>query len=147
MALCASLVPNRLRGQAASDCPDVTFLRLVGDGSKDAEALCARLGITKLPTLQFYRDGQLLWQKVGVDGATSDLGEVRAAGGSDLHAPCGGSFGRAGAQAQGLPCPDPVSAHPRCLFAARRRACSFSGRWAPAASSPPSTSRTSRVRK
>ena len=64
--------------QAASDCPDVTFLRLVGDGSKDAEALCARLGITKLPTLQFYRNGNLLWQKIGVDGATNDLGEVSA---------------------------------------------------------------------
>lgn len=59
--------------RCARDCPDATFLQLKGDASDEAKALCEKLGIDVLPTVQFYRDGQLLWQHKVIDSARTKL--------------------------------------------------------------------------
>jgi len=61
--------------RCARECPDVVFLKLVGDESEEARALCEEQGVTSLPTLRFYRSKELLWEVEGVQGAEKDLGE------------------------------------------------------------------------
>lgn len=59
----------------ARDCPDVVFLNLLGDATDDARALSAKLGVKKLPTVQFFRDGKLLYTHSGYmqqDGALTE---------------------------------------------------------------------------
>ena len=51
------------------------FLTLEGDADEECEALAKSLGVTKFPTIQFYRSGELLWEHVGVDRSTEDLGQ------------------------------------------------------------------------
>ncbi len=40
----------------------------------EGQQLCQKLGVTHLPTLQFYRDGVKLWEQKGSVGMDSDLG-------------------------------------------------------------------------
>lgn len=62
--------------RVARECTNVEFLSLDADESADAELLVQELGITKLPTVQFWRNGELLWQQEGAgDGATRNIGE------------------------------------------------------------------------
>ena len=52
----------------------MSLLALQADGP-DGQAACDELGIEVLPTLQFWRDGQLLWEHRGVLELEQDLGE------------------------------------------------------------------------
>lgn len=45
------------------------------DGSPQNEALVRKLGVEVLPTLQFYRDGKLLWAHKGVVQMETGVGE------------------------------------------------------------------------
>lgn len=47
----------------------------------DGSELCERLGIDVLPTVQFWRDGQKLWEHRGVANVQQDLGEGEAGSG------------------------------------------------------------------
>ncbi|KAL4424978.1 hypothetical protein ABPG77_002863 [Micractinium sp. CCAP 211/92] len=58
----------------ARECQDVVFLSLEAD-TDDGSELCERLGIDVLPTVQFWRDGQKLWEHRGVANVQQDLGE------------------------------------------------------------------------
>jgi thiol-disulfide isomerase/thioredoxin len=60
--------------RTARDCPDVVFLTVEAD-SDEGQALCDRLGVEVLPTLQFWRHGRLLWEHRGVVALNEDLGE------------------------------------------------------------------------
>lgn len=60
--------------RTARDCPDVVFLAADAD-SDEGELLCDRMGVDVLPTLQFYRNGNLLWEHKGVVQLDQDLGE------------------------------------------------------------------------
>ena len=41
----------------------------------EAQALCEELGITVLPTVQFWKDGAKLWEHRGIVQLQQDLGE------------------------------------------------------------------------
>lgn len=60
--------------RVARDCPDVVFLAAEGDSDQGQE-LCDTLGIDVLPTLQFWREGKLLWEHRGVVQLDTDLSE------------------------------------------------------------------------
>lgn len=60
--------------RTARDCPDVVFLAAEAD-SDEGQELCDRLNIDVLPTLQFWKDGHLLWEHRGVVQLDQDLGE------------------------------------------------------------------------
>jgi hypothetical protein len=60
--------------RTARECPDVVFLSLSADTDEGA-ALCGDLGVTVLPTIQFWRRGVLLWEHRGVRALEQDLGE------------------------------------------------------------------------
>jgi len=60
--------------RTARDCPDVVFLAAEVD-SDEGRVLCDRLGVTVLPTVQFWREGRLLWEHKGVSQLDQDLGE------------------------------------------------------------------------
>lgn len=60
----------------ARNCPDVKFLSFTADASEESIAYCKEtLGVDMFPTLQFYKNGRLLWQHEGVDDALRDLDE------------------------------------------------------------------------
>eukprot|EP00198_Chlamydomonas_reinhardtii_P003490 XP_001692826.1 plastidic thioredoxin-like protein [Chlamydomonas reinhardtii] len=73
MAKCAAVKHTIQR--TARECPDVSFLYLETDGSPEREALVQKLGVKVLPTLQFYRDGKLLWEHKGVMQMEAGVGE------------------------------------------------------------------------
>ncbi|KAK9810349.1 hypothetical protein WJX72_009187 [[Myrmecia] bisecta] len=74
----ASLEPcSRLKHvlqRTARDCPDVTFLTLEAD-TPEGQALCDQLGVEVLPTLQFWKDKQKLWEHRGVLQLEQGIGE------------------------------------------------------------------------
>jgi len=86
----AALLPcQSIKGtlqRTARDCPDVKFLSLNAD-TQEGERLCELLGVDVIPTVQFWRNGQKLWEHKGVLQLEQDLGEGvlyfgdRAAGG------------------------------------------------------------------
>lgn len=41
----------------------------------EGRAACKELGVTVLPTIQFWRDGQKLWEHKGIVQLENDLGE------------------------------------------------------------------------
>ncbi len=58
--------------RTARDCPDSVFLELdVGSNSADL----ASLGVSQLPTVQFYVGGRKVWEHAGWAGLEADLGE------------------------------------------------------------------------
>ena len=60
----------------ARNCPDVKFLSFVGDADDKTSTFTKdSLGVNTFPTLQFYKQGKLLWQHDGVDDALRDLDE------------------------------------------------------------------------
>ncbi|KAG2482385.1 hypothetical protein HYH03_018681 [Edaphochlamys debaryana] len=73
MARCADV--KHVIQRTARECTDVRFLSVETDGSPDREALLQRLGVTVLPTLQFYREGKLLWEHKGVAQMGANVGE------------------------------------------------------------------------
>ena len=60
--------------RTARDCPDVEFLSLDADGEEGGRA-ARELGVSVLPSVQFYKAGKLLWQHGGHDALERDLGE------------------------------------------------------------------------
>lgn len=60
--------------RTARDCPDVEFLSLDADGGP-GERAARELGVSVLPSVQFYKRGKLLWQHGGHDALERDLGE------------------------------------------------------------------------
>lgn len=43
--------------------------------SKDAQTLCDELGITVLPTVQFWKEGAKLWEHRGIVALQQNVGE------------------------------------------------------------------------
>ena len=60
--------------RTARDCPDVEFL-MVHAEDDNGEEICDRLGVDVLPTVQFWKNGKLLWEHKGIENLTQDLGE------------------------------------------------------------------------
>lgn len=50
------------------------------DDEDEEQALCEHLGVDCLPTVQFWRDGALLWEHRGVSAMEQELGEGEAPG-------------------------------------------------------------------
>ncbi|KXZ49120.1 hypothetical protein GPECTOR_23g5 [Gonium pectorale] len=61
--------------RTARECPDVSFVAIETDGSTERDALVRKLGVQVLPTLQFYRNGKLLWEHKGVGQMEAGVGE------------------------------------------------------------------------
>ena len=60
--------------RTARDCPDAVFLELdAGTGSGAAAA--AELGVTTLPTVQFWMKGTKVWEHAGSNDMERDIGE------------------------------------------------------------------------
>jgi thiol-disulfide isomerase/thioredoxin len=60
--------------RTARDCPDVEFLMVQAEDSH-GDALCDRLGVEVLPTVQFWKNGRMVWEHRGVENLNQDLGE------------------------------------------------------------------------
>lgn len=60
--------------RTARDSPDVTFLALEAD-AEEAQPLLDELNIEVLPTVQFWKQGKLLWEHRGIVALQQDLGE------------------------------------------------------------------------
>eukprot|EP01025_Chloroclados_australasicus_P006803 TRINITY_DN12168_c1_g1_i2.p2 TRINITY_DN12168_c1_g1~~TRINITY_DN12168_c1_g1_i2.p2 ORF type:complete len:247 (-),score=34.52 TRINITY_DN12168_c1_g1_i2:429-1169(-) len=60
--------------RTARECPNTIFLEVEAD-TDGGQELCDRLGIDIVPTLQFYKRGQLLWEHKGALHMEQDLGE------------------------------------------------------------------------
>ena len=60
--------------RTARDCPDVVFLMVEAD-TENGEDMCDFLGVEVLPTVQFWRHGNMLWEHRGVENLNQDLGE------------------------------------------------------------------------
>ncbi|GLC41771.1 hypothetical protein PLESTB_001704200 [Pleodorina starrii] len=73
MAKCTAV--KHVIQRTARECPDVCFVTIETDGSRDREALVQKLGVQVLPTLQFYRQGKLLWEHKGVMQMEAGVGE------------------------------------------------------------------------
>lgn len=57
----------------ARECTDALFLTATVE-SPDEE-ICRRLGVTVIPTVQFYRNGRLLWEQRGASKMETSMGE------------------------------------------------------------------------
>lgn len=88
--------PNSCQGlkhsfqRTARDCPDAVFMEVtIESDSEDSKALLETLGAVVTPTLQFVRDGRLLWEHRGVTNLDTDLAEgvlfYGDAGGDGMH--------------------------------------------------------------
>jgi thiol-disulfide isomerase/thioredoxin len=73
MAACRQLSNSLAR--VAREAPEVTFVALEGDANADARALSAELGVKHYPTVQYWRDGELLWQHEGAGSSAEALQE------------------------------------------------------------------------
>lgn len=60
--------------RTARECKDVVFLTVDAD-TEDGCALCDVLGVDVLPTLQFWKGGEKVWEHRGVVKLDQDLGE------------------------------------------------------------------------
>lgn len=60
--------------RTARDSPDVRFVTLEADGDEGLAA-CDTLGIEVIPTIQFWKNKQLLWEHRGVTALDQDLSE------------------------------------------------------------------------
>jgi len=76
--------------RTARECPDSVFLSvMVGEGEERTHPLLQVLGVERLPTIQFWRQGELLWEQSGSMGMEQGVGEGMlfygntAAGGED----------------------------------------------------------------
>ena len=73
MAPCAALSGTLAR--VARDATNVTFVSLEGDASAEARALSAELGVSQFPTIQYWRNGKLLWQHAGAGAGAEALSQ------------------------------------------------------------------------
>lgn len=60
--------------RTARECKDVVFLSLEAD-SDEGQELCDVLGVDTLPSLQFWKGGEKVWEHKGVVRLQEDLGE------------------------------------------------------------------------
>lgn len=60
--------------RTARDSPNVRFVTLEADG-EEGQAACDNLGIEVLPTIQFWKNKQMLWEHRGVTQLDQDLSE------------------------------------------------------------------------
>ena len=60
--------------RTARDCPDAVFLELDA-GSEAGAAAAAQLGVSTLPTVQFWRKGAKVWEHAGSADMERDIGE------------------------------------------------------------------------
>lgn len=60
--------------RTARDCPDVEFLMVQAEDD-NGDDICDRLGVDVLPTVQFWKEGKLLWEHKGIENLNQDLGE------------------------------------------------------------------------
>jgi hypothetical protein len=74
MAACRALSDSLAR--VAREAENVSFVALEGDADAEARALSAELGVTQFPTIQYYKDGTLLWQHAGAVGGADAVGEA-----------------------------------------------------------------------
>lgn len=61
--------------RVARECPNVSFATLDVDASADARALGSELGVSALPTVQYYKGGKLLFSHAGAVSASTKLDE------------------------------------------------------------------------
>lgn len=63
--------------RVARDAPDVEFLTLdVNMGDRAAADMAAALGVTRFPTQQYYKNGELVWEHIGAGSeALASIGE------------------------------------------------------------------------
>jgi len=74
MAPCDRLASTFSR--VARDAEGVAFVTLEADAGEEQNALATELGVTMLPTVQFYKNGEMLYEHKGAgDSATRALGE------------------------------------------------------------------------
>ena len=73
MAACRQLSNSLAR--VAREAPEVAFVSLEGDADAAARALSAELGVKHFPTVQYWRDGELLWQHEGAASGSASLQE------------------------------------------------------------------------
>jgi len=72
--------------RCARDCPDVKFLRLLGDLDAPSRALCEELHVGTVPCIQFYKHGEMMWEINGLENAVENLGQgVLYYAGYDAH--------------------------------------------------------------
>ncbi|GFH16444.1 uncharacterized protein HaLaN_12866, partial [Haematococcus lacustris] len=64
-----------MQSMKARECPDVKFLEIDVEDGPGGDAVKAQLGVKVLPTIQFYKNRQLLWQQQGYMGLEAQLGE------------------------------------------------------------------------
>lgn len=72
-AKCANIKHTFQR--VARECSDATFLMHNASDTPESKAILGALGVDVLPTLQFWRNGKMLWEHRGASGAESDLAE------------------------------------------------------------------------
>ncbi len=73
MAPCVELAGALQR--VAREASGVTFVALEGDASAEARALAAELGVKAYPTIQYWRDGAMLYQHAGAAGGAEAVGQ------------------------------------------------------------------------
>lgn len=61
--------------RVARECENVSFVNLEADSSAEARALSAELGVSRFPTVQYYKAGKLLFQHVGAASASGKVDE------------------------------------------------------------------------
>ena len=59
----------------AREAANVEFVELEGDANQEARLLASELGVKTFPTVQFWKNGRLLWQYAGASAANAQLGE------------------------------------------------------------------------
>jgi len=73
MAECLTLKDSLQR--ISRECSNVEFVTLEGDVTQEARLLAQELGAKTFPTVQFWKNGRLLWQYAGASAANAQLGE------------------------------------------------------------------------
>lgn len=67
MQACVALKSDLAR--VARECPDLVFLNIDATSGNGA-AMAKELGVTRFPTQQYYKNGQMVWQHVGAGAET-----------------------------------------------------------------------------
>ena len=67
MAECLTLKDSLQR--ISRECSNVEFVTLEGDVTQEARLLAQELGAKTFPTVQFWKNGRLLWQYAGASAA------------------------------------------------------------------------------
>lgn len=73
MAACIRLSDTLTR--VVRECDSIQFVSVLGDASDETKALSDELGVKRFPTVQYWKNGNLLWQKVGATDASAGIGE------------------------------------------------------------------------